>query len=193
MVPFFVEENPYCRGIVPNVSRLADSLRKAGGTVAWVASGTAERTSMSREFFGPEIAELYGSSGGSGPLRARIWHEFEIYADDLVVEKFAPSGFFPGRCALPALLEQRHIDTVLITGTVSNFCCESSARDASTLGLRVIMVADANAAVRDEDHNATLRTIYRSFGDVRPTSDVLAMIACAPDQSPESQSPADRR
>jgi hypothetical protein len=45
-----------------------------------------------------------------------------------------------------------------------------------TLGLRVIMVADANAARRDEDHNATLHTIYRTFGDVRPTSDVLTMI-----------------
>jgi hypothetical protein len=54
------------------------------------------------------------------------------------------------------------------------------------------MVADANAAVRDEDHNATLRTIYRSFGDVRPTSDVLAMIA-SPRISPENQSPADHR
>ena len=31
-------------------------------------------------------------------------------------------------------------------GTVTNVCCESSARDASTLGYRVVMVADANAA-----------------------------------------------
>ncbi|MGW5387402.1 hypothetical protein [Nocardia sp. NPDC003963] len=28
----------------------------------------------------------------------------------------------------------------------------------------------------DRDHNATLHTIYRSFGDVRPTSEVLDMI-----------------
>jgi nicotinamidase-related amidase len=54
---------------------------------------------------------------------------------------------------------------------VTNVCCESSARDASTLGYRVIMVADANAARRDQDHNATLHTIYRSFGDVRPTAE----------------------
>lgn len=70
-------------------------------------------------------------------------------------------------------MEQRDVDTVLITGTVTNVCCESSARDASTLGFRVIMVADANAAGRDQDHNATLHTVYRTFGDVRPTLDVL--------------------
>ncbi len=73
-------------------------------------------------------------------------------------------------------MKDRRIDTVLITGTVTNVCCESSARDASTLGFRVIMVADANAARGDQDHNATLYTIYRSFGDVRPTSEVLDLI-----------------
>ncbi|MFB4303125.1 hypothetical protein [Actinomadura sp. NTSP31] len=48
--------------------------------------------------------------------------------------------------------------------------------DASALGLRVVMIADANAAPRDREHNATLHTVYRSFGDVRPAADVLAMI-----------------
>jgi nicotinamidase-related amidase len=95
---------------------------------------------------------------------------------DLLVEKTAASAFFPGRCPQPALLDARDITTVLITGTVTNVCCESSARDASTLGYRVIMVADANAARRDQDHNATLYTIYRTFGDVRSTADVLRMI-----------------
>ena len=36
--------------------------------------------------------------------------------------------------------------------------------------------ADANAARHDEDHNATLYTIYRTFGDVRSTSEVVTMI-----------------
>lgn len=56
---------------------------------------------------------------------------------------------------------------MLAAGTVANVCCESTARDASTQGYRVIMVADANAAVCDRDLNSTLHTIYRSFGDVR--------------------------
>ena len=94
----------------------------------------------------------------------------------MLVEKTAHSAFFPGRCALPGLLDEREIDTVLIGGTVTNVCCESSARDAATLGLRVILVADANAARCDRDHNATLHTIYRSFGDVRSTSDLLKMV-----------------
>jgi nicotinamidase-related amidase len=122
------------------------------------------------------MAATLGRSGGEGPLRQRLWHEFEVDDADLLVEKSATSALFPGRSPLPELLAQRGADTVLITGTVTNVCCESSARDASTLGYRVIVVADGNAARRDEDHNATLHTVYRTFGDVRSTGEVLALI-----------------
>lgn len=177
MVPFFLDQNAYARGIVPNIQSLATALRSAGGTVAWVLPGAEEPSAMKRELLGPDIAELYRRAGGQGPLRDRLWHEFDGSAEDVAVEKTAPSAFFPGRCELPSLLERRHIDTVLITGTVANVCCESSARDASTLGYRVIMVADGNAAPRDADLNATLHTIYRSFGDVRPTREVLKLMS----------------
>jgi nicotinamidase-related amidase len=93
------------------------------------------------------------------------------------VEKTATSAFFPGHSPLPELLPARGIDTVLITGTVTNVCCEASARDAATLGFRVVLVADGCAARRDEDHNATLYTIYRTYGDVRPADEVLGLLA----------------
>ncbi|WP_306358359.1 MULTISPECIES: isochorismatase family cysteine hydrolase [unclassified Nocardia] len=176
MVPFHVADNAYCRGVVPNINRLAETLRAAGGTVAWVLPGASEPGPAAIEFFGRRIAETYSDTGGAGASHTRLWSELITDPGDLFLEKFAFSAFFPGRCTLPQQLQQRNIDTVLITGTVTNVCCESSARDAATLGFRVIMVADGNAARRDQDHNATLHTIYRSFGDVRPTSDVLAMI-----------------
>lgn len=176
MVPFFVADSGYCRGIVANIARIATTLRGGGGTVAWVLPGAAQPDSVSVEFFGAEVAESYRRSGGEGPLRERLWHELEVRDDDLLVEKTAASAFFPGRSSLPQLLQERGVDTVLITGTVSNVCCESSARDASTLGYRVVMVADGNAARRDQDHNATLHTVYRSFGDVRTTDEVVALL-----------------
>lgn len=177
MIPFFVKENPYCRGIVPNIARLASILRAAGGTVAWVLPAVETSVSdVKREFFGDTMADVYNSSAGSGSLRERIWHEFDVLPSDLMIEKSSPSAFFPGYSPLHSILKENNIDTVLITGTVTNVCCESSARDASTLGYRVIMIADANAGISDESHNAALHTIYRSFGDVRPTEEVVGLI-----------------
>jgi nicotinamidase-related amidase len=183
MVRFFVSEMEYGQGIVPNINRLAASLRSSGGTVAWVLPVVGEPSPRDVEFYGRSVAEMYRLSGGEGCERERLWPELDVDDADLVVEKGAPSAFFPGRSPLPALLEERGVDTVLITGTVTNVCCESSARDASTLGYRVIFVADANAAPRDEDHNGTLHTIYRSFGDVRPTSEVQRLVEGAGEEA----------
>lgn len=176
MIPFFVNENPYCRGIVPNIVRLGSALRAAGGMVVWVIPG-ASISPTRREFLGDAVADMYNKATSSGSPRTRLWHEFDIQPDDLIVEKSSFSAFFPSYSSLHSMLQAKSIDTVLITGTVTNVCCESSARDASELGYRVIMVADANAAVSDQSHNATLHTIYRSFGDVRPTEEIIGLIA----------------
>ncbi len=177
MVPFFAAQSGFCRGIVPNINALAAALRGAGGTVAWVLPAASHRHPLrAREFFGAEVAETYRLSGGEGPLPARLWHELAADPDDLYVEKSSPSAFLPGYCDLPTLLAAREVDTVLIGGTVTNVCVESSARDAAATGHRVILLADASAARTDAEHNATLHTIYRSFGDVRPTAEVLALI-----------------
>lgn len=175
LVTFFAA-NPYVRGIVPNVARLADGVRAAAGSVAWVVPEVGEPSPWQVEFFGREVAGVFSGSGVDDSPRDRLWPGLPVRDDDLLVEKSAYSAFFPGRCELPRLLEERGVDTVLIAGTVTNVCCESSARDASTLGFRVIMVADANAARRDADHNATLHTVYRSFGDVRATEEVLELL-----------------
>ncbi|HEY3016232.1 MAG TPA: isochorismatase family cysteine hydrolase [Nocardioides sp.] len=174
MVSFFVEQNPYARGIVPRIDRLARGLREAGGRVFWGLPGASTPEPVTVEFFGAEVAAMYAASGGTGPFEERLWPELVVHEDDGYAEKTAASAFFPGRSTL---LDQLYgIDNILVTGTVTNVCCESSARDASTLGYRVVMVADANAARRDQDHNATLHTIYRTFGDVRSTDDLLTLL-----------------
>lgn len=174
MVPFFVSEQPFALGIVDPVNRLASALRAAGGVVAWVLpSGD---TVADEEFFGVEVAGRYSGSGGAGARPDRLWHGLDCEAGDWFAEKTAPSAFFPGRCNLDERLRTANIDTVLIAGTVANVCCESSVRDASALGYRVVMVADANAANSDDELNATLHTMYRSFGDVRPTDQLIGLI-----------------
>lgn len=177
VVSFFAEASPYAQGVVPNINALAGALRSEGGTVAWVLpSVPPEPTPWAVGFYGPEIARRYAASGGRGQVRDRLWHALDARDADLFVEKSASSAFFPTRSDLPEHLEAAGIDTVLIAGTVTSVCCESSARDASTLGYRVVLVADGCADVSDEAHNATLRTVYRSFGDVRPTTELLDLL-----------------
>ena len=84
----------YCLGIVPNISSIATALHRAGGMVAWVVPSTADRITVSEEFFGPEIA-AFRRSGGVGPVAGRIREGLEVRPDDLLAEKTAFSAFFP--------------------------------------------------------------------------------------------------
>lgn len=74
-------------------------------------------------------------------------------------------------------LDPLGVDTVLMAGTVTNICCESSARDAAELGYKVIMVSDALAGHAHGLHEATLATFYRIFGDVRPSSEIIELLS----------------
>ena len=89
--------------------------------------------------------------------------------EDLHIDKQRFSAFLPGSSDLATLLRGRGIDTVLITGTVTNVCCESTARDAMMMNFKTVMVTDGNAAANDEEHNASLIAFYLTFGDIMST------------------------
>ena len=71
------------------------------------------------------------------------------------------------------------VDTAIIVGTLTNVCCESSARDAAMQDFKTFMVSDGNAARTDEEHMATLINFIQTFGDVRSTDEMIAMLQAA--------------
>ena len=109
-----------------------------------------------------------------GGLGHQLWPDLEIRPQDEIVNKFRYSAFLPGTSDLPERLRARGFDTVLITGTVTNVCCESSARDANMTNFRTIMVSDGNAANTQEEHDASLSAFYNIFGDVMDTDMIVA-------------------
>ena len=94
--------------------------------------------------------------------------------EDEIVQKHRFSAFIQGASDLPQRLTAQSIDTVLITGTVTNVCCESSARDAMMLNFRTVMVSDGNAANNDQEHASSLIAFYLNFGDVLTTDEAIA-------------------
>src|SRR5262249_10770792 len=94
------------------------------------------------------------------------------------------SAFVQGSSDLPERLRAQGYDTVLITGTVTNVCCESSARDAMMLNFKTIMVSDGNAARTDAEHNATLARFYSVLGDVMDTHHLTRCLAAGAQQRP---------
>lgn len=164
--------------IVPNINRLAAALRAAGGTVVWVIStfgeASLENWPVLHEMAGPERTGPRIAALAAGSIGHLLWADLDRRPPDLTVEKTKYSAFLPNSSDIATVLRERGIDTVLITGTVTNVCCESSARDAMMSNFRTVMVTDANAAMTEEDHNNSLRAFYLSFGDILSTDAIVA-------------------
>ena len=171
---------PMAEKIVPNINRLAEAVRATGGAVVWIKTTFTDDVLRSWSTFfemvtpqlrARRVAALTADSKGH-----ELWATLDVRPDDLIVEKDRFSAFIQGSSNLADVLRDRGVDTILITGTVTNVCCESTARDAMMLNFKTVMVTDGNAAMTDEDHNASLCAFYLTFGDIMSTDMLVARL-----------------
>jgi nicotinamidase-related amidase len=178
MQKFYVSEVQPAIDIIPNINQLAAGFRMKGATVAWVKM-TAGRDGKSLwplyhdYFFTKKAGARHRDNLTEGVDGHALHADLDVQASDCFATKNRFSAFFPMYSELPEVLAQRNIKNVVITGMLTNFCCETSARDAMMMDYKVVMVSDANAARYEEDHNVGFTTVYQSFGDVLTTDQVL--------------------
>jgi ureidoacrylate peracid hydrolase len=176
-------ETPMAREIVPGINRLAKALREMGGVVCWVQLRSGDPSGASlwplyhKYFFTEAKAKAHRENLTPGHPGYEIYPELDTQPNDLYAYKTRFSAFVPDCGNTKELLDKEGIENILFAGTVTNFCCETSARDAMMLGYRVVMVPDGNAARHEDDHLAGLTTVIQSFGDVRPIDEVIQMLA----------------
>ena len=171
---------PMAAAIVPNINRLARAVRAAGGTVFWIKTTFTEEALQSWstyfEMTTPQRVAKRIEALTADSLGHELWSGLDVRPQDPIVEKNRFSAFIQGSSHLTAALRERGLDTVLVTGTVTNVCCESSARDANMTNFRTIMVSDGNAANSLEEHDASLTAFYNVFGDVMDTDMIIASL-----------------
>jgi len=175
--------SPYCEAIVPNINRLAAATRGAGGKVYWVRAiygDDAPRTwSAYMDFLDRGQMEDMLQALTDGNEGAALWHDMDIQPEDEITIKRRFSALIQGSSDLGERLTAAGIDTLIVTGTATNVCCESTARDAFMLNYRTVMVSDANATSSDEAHNASLNALFNRFADVFTTDEVVALLGQA--------------
>jgi ureidoacrylate peracid hydrolase len=169
------------RAIIPNINRLAAAVRRTGGHVTWarVTFSNAPDGGWS-SFFGHTVSEAVGrdviASLQDGAPGHALVTGLDVQPSDTVFNKTRFSAFTRGSSNIEDILRARGLDTVLIVGTLTHVCCESTARDAMQLGFKTIMVSDANASRIEASHRAALNAFIQSFGDVRSTGETIALL-----------------
>ena len=165
---------------VPAVNKLAAALRETGGKVFWIKNTTNDQSRQEwSNWYGMSKPELLAERLNAfkiGVPSHDIYPGLEVKPEDEIVLKYRFSAFIQGSSELPAILRKQGYEYVLIVGTVTNVCCESSARDAMMLNFKTIMVSDGNSAHTDQEHTATLAAFYAVFGDVMDSDTLVACL-----------------
>jgi ureidoacrylate peracid hydrolase len=172
---------PEALEIVPNINRLAQAVRETGGAVVWIRHAYTDEAktnwSVAYGLSNPKQNAWRTKSLSPDGIGYQLLEMLDARPDDIFVEKKRYSAFIQGSSNVAEVLRARDIDTILVTGTVTNVCCESTARDAMMCNFKTVMVSDANAAQSDDEHNASLATFYLIFGDVMSTDILIACLA----------------
>jgi nicotinamidase-related amidase len=176
--------NAHARDVVPRVNRLSQAMRAAGGQVIWTrqtytAVPPLAPADWQYDAARPGVAAGMAALSAGAPGHA-LYREMDVAPSDIVLDKFRYGAFSCPARALPDTLERLGIAMIVITGTLTNCCCESTAREANMAGYKVIVVADATAAVTDAEQNAALLNLRLNFADVRRAKAVLGMIEAMP-------------
>lgn len=173
-------ETPTARDIVPNVNKISQALREAGGLnlfLRFTSTTTDAWSCYYEKFQNPE----FGKKEVEQFQTDSPWHDLYPSLDydpgiDIVEDKTRFSAFVGDSSNALDILHEHGITTVIVSGTLTSCCCASTARDAQQLGFQVIMPSDANADVDDYDHNAAINNLAAWFADIRTAQEVVSLI-----------------
>jgi nicotinamidase-related amidase len=164
--------------VVPKIMRILEYCHKSDLPVIYTKTILNDQYNMSPLEASYQPA-LFQEGMRAGTWGAEIIDELTPQPGDQIVIKHRYDAFY--NTNLELMLNNIRglgvVDTVIIVGTVTNVCCESTARGAFMRDYKVVFVSDANGASDEEAHMATLSNISRFFGRVIDTEGLLQALS----------------
>jgi nicotinamidase-related amidase len=109
-----------------------------------------------------------------GTPAVELMDDFARRPDEPLVRGQAANGF--DRTILDTILRLAGIDTIVLVGIATDVAVESTARAASDLGYRTIVVSDACTADSDESHTRSLAVLQKWFAETPTADEVLTAL-----------------
>jgi nicotinamidase-related amidase len=168
----------YATEIVPQVKHLLSACRQTNIPVIYtghVHDDPSVDGGMTAQWW-PEIKMRKSLIRGTPGVE--ICRALRPRRNERIIWKHRYSAFY--NTDLEIVLRGMGVTDLIITGVLTNVCCESTARDAFFRDFRVFFVADATAASEPEFHVATLKNMAYAFAYVTTTEDILSQIGGQP-------------
>ena len=159
--------------VIPNTKRLIDLFRKnklevTYGRIACLKQDGSDRSPVQKTPGWNEMLLPVGT------YAAEMIEELKPLPNEIVVNKTTDSVISGTNYA--QLIRNMGIETVIVTGIVTDQCVSSTVRSLADEGFKVIVVEDCCAAADQEHHDAELTIINVIYGHVMSTDEVIELI-----------------
>ncbi len=160
-----------CGGIaiIPNIKKLINVFRKIKLPVIYT-----------KHVHHPELLDAgimswwWDGMCVEGTPESEIHHELEPTPQEKVILKHRYSGFY--NTDLETVLRCLKVEDLVITGIMTNMCCESTARDAYFRDYKTFFLADATGTINEEMHLASLLNLAFGFAYITTTEDIIKQL-----------------
>lgn len=170
MQNFFIEESshafiPSAGSIVPNINKLTGLYAELGLPVIFTRYAVAEADDVrTMERWWDDILM-------DGDPLSDLHSSISVPEQSRTVRKSTYDAFHG--TGVKSFLEKRGVGTVVVTGVMTNLCCETSARSAFVNNFNVYFVIDANATMNEALHLSALKSIAHGFGVLTGTEELI--------------------
>ena len=150
--------------VIPNIKALLEHARKQKAPVIYATDAHLPRID-------PEF-EVWGKHAEAGSWGAEIVNELKPKKGDLRVLKRKYSAF--QGTDLDQLLRELKVDTVILTGVVTDICIQHTAADAFFKGYKIIVPKDCVEAVDAATQEAAIKFLRKAYGpEITTSKDLL--------------------
>lgn len=156
--------------IIPTLRRLIDAFRRANRPVIYT-----------RHVHHPDDLDV-GIMGWwwegkclEGSPESEVHPELCPLPGEKVVFKHRYSAFY--NTDLETVLRCLKVEDLVITGVMTNMCCESTARDAYFRDHRVFFLADATGSINEELQLSSLYNLAFGFAHITTADEIIAQVA----------------
>ncbi|MBU4311077.1 cysteine hydrolase [bacterium] len=109
-----------------------------------------------------------------GSVESKVSDDIAPLPNEKVIFKHRYSAFY--NTDLETVLRCLKVEDLVISGIMTNLCCESTTRDAYYRDYKVFFLADGTGSVNEEMHLASLLNLAFGFAFVTTANDVIQLL-----------------
>ncbi len=161
---------------VPRIKRLIEHCREKGMPIIFTVYSKTHNY-LDRPKTGPLMPGRYSeveTDQSSFFVEGLVWHELAPRKDEIVIHKPSYGAFYD--TPLETILKNLGKDTVIICGTLTNYCCGMTARQAYERSFKVVFGSDVTSTDDPDMQEAELKVLRKGFAKVLTADEIIEML-----------------